>query len=149
MDHRKKITTRRNEMRFQVQKGALAVQNGQARIMGQILDISRNGLAFHYIDDGKKSNGSYDVDILLTKKGFYLKKIQSKIILDFEMTNQVPFSSITMRRRSVKFGELMGEQISQLEYFIQNHTIDEVKDRRCGVDSRQNNDPQYKDYEEK
>ena len=149
MDHRKKIATRRNEMRFQVQKGALAVQNGQARLMGQILDISRNGLAFHYIDDGKKSNGSYYVDILLTKKGYYLKKIQSKIISDFEIINKVPFSSITMRRRSVKFGELMGEQISQLEYFIQNHTIGEVKDRRCGVDSRQNNDPQYKDYEEK
>jgi hypothetical protein len=149
MDRREKIATRRNEMRFQVQKGALAVQNGHVRVMGQILDVSRNGLAFHYINDGKKTNGSYYVDIFLAKNDFYLKKIQSKIISDFEITNKVPFSSITMRRRSVKFGELMGGQISQLEYFIQNHTIGEVKDRRCGIDSRRNNDPQYKDYEEK
>jgi len=97
---------------------------------GQIVDVSRGGLAFHYVAGEEKEeegpNGSFELVILLADNNFHIDKVPFETISDFEIANKVPFSSITMRRRGVQFGKLTDKQISQLDYFIRNYAIGEV-----------------------
>ena len=113
----------RKHMRFRVQEGAFAVLMNHVTRVGPIKDISRGGLAFTYISENKLPQGSFVVNLLFGGEGFYLKDIPSKIITDFETTDQPSFSSIPLRRCSVQFEEIDPIQISQLESFIRNYTI--------------------------
>jgi hypothetical protein len=115
---------RRKHKRFQVQDIAFAVLRGQADQLGQIIDISRGGLAFHFIASGKNVKSSFEMDILLAYYGLYMEKIKFKTISDFQIPNKSPFSPIIMRRHGVKFGELAPNQVSMLEDFIREYTID-------------------------
>ena len=80
------------------------------------------GLAFSYITSEESPNGAVELSIFLAENRFHLRKIPFETISDVEIT-EGPSSSLTMRRRSVKFGELAPNQVSQLKYFIRNHTI--------------------------
>jgi len=117
---------RRKHKRFKVQNGAFAVLGAppwpHSTKVGQIIDMSMGGLAFSYIAEQEPSNGSFELGIFLADNSFHLRKIAFETISDLE-TNGVPCSSITMRRSGVQFGELTPNQISQLKYFIRNHTI--------------------------
>jgi hypothetical protein len=84
------------------------------------------GLAFRYISDGDQVNESRELEIYLANNGFHLKEVPFNTISDLELPNEFPLSSIIMRRRGVQFGELPQTRVSQLEYFIQNHTVGEV-----------------------
>lgn len=119
---RKELVDRRIHKRFKVQDGALALLRANIRKVGQIIDISRGGLAFRYMSNGERLNGSFELDILLANNGFRLEKVPIKSVSDFEIANETSFSSITMRRLCAQFGELKHNQISQLEYFILNYT---------------------------
>ena len=123
---RKEIFDRRIHKRFKVQDDALAVLRTNIRKVGQIVDIGRGGLAFRYMSNGERLNGLFELDILLANNGFRLEKVSIKAISDFEIDNEVCFSFITMRRLCAQFEKLRHNQISQLEYFILNHTIGEV-----------------------
>jgi hypothetical protein len=115
---------RRKHRRFQAQDGALvALRLHVSKLVGQIVDISKGGLAFRYIDIGDRPRGSFQLDILLEKSGFLLEKVPAKTISDSEMPEESPYSSTTTRRQGVQFGELTNNQKSQLEYFIRNHTV--------------------------
>ena len=129
MTNRKEIVERRKHKRFQVKDGAFAVAMPPqpcSTPLGQIIDVSRGGLAFRYIAGEEGSNGSFELVILLANNNFHSDKVPFETISDFEIANEVPFSSITMRRRGVQFGKLTDKQISQLDYFIRNHAIGEV-----------------------
>ena len=126
MAGRKEFIERRNQKRFQAQDGAFAAIRGSASKVGQIIDISRGGLAFRYIANGELSNGAAELDILLANNRFLLEKVPFKTISDFEIDKEIPFTFITMRRLGVQFGDLLDSHTSQLEYFIQNHTIAEL-----------------------
>ncbi len=117
---------RRKHRRLQVQDIAFAVLRDQDRQLGQIMDISMGGLAFNYISGGGNADSAFELDILLAYNGLYMKKIQFKTISDFQIANKSPFTSITMRRRGIKFGELTPKQTSMLKNFIQEYTIDNM-----------------------
>ena len=117
------IADQRKHMRFRVQEGAFAVLMNHVTRVGPIKDISRGGLAFTYISEDKLPQGSFMMDLLFGGEGFYLKDIPSKVITDFEATDQPSFSFIPLRRCSVQFGEMNPLQISQLESFTRNYTI--------------------------
>lgn len=124
----KDLVERRKHKRFQVEDGAFALFRPHwhhSTISGRIIDISRDGLAFLYITSKDGSNGSFELSILFAYHSFYCDNVPVKTISDFEVADETPVSSITTRRRGVQFGELTQDQISQLEYFIQNHTIGE------------------------
>jgi hypothetical protein len=123
------LIERRKHKRFQAEEGAIAVlrpRRPHSPILGQIIDINRGGLAFCYVATEKLPNGPYELLIFLADSSCHLDKIPCKTISDFERADEVPFSSITMMRRGVQFGDMTHNQISQLEHFIQNHTIAEV-----------------------
>jgi len=90
--------------------------------LGQVIDISKGGLAFRYIDIGERPGRSLDLDITIKNNGFHLENIRFESLSDIKATKQFPFSSTKMRRRGGKFSQLNHEQLSHLEYFIQNYT---------------------------
>ena len=122
----KEVVDNRKHTRFRSQDLAFAAFGSHDKEIGQIIDISMGGLAFRYIADGDQLNVSRELEIYLANNGFHLKKVPFNTISDFELPNEFPLSSIIMRRRGMQFGELLQTQVSQLEYFIQNHTVGEV-----------------------
>jgi hypothetical protein len=121
---------RRKHKRFQVKNGAFAVLSAiswphSTQKVGRITDISMGGLAFGYIASEEPSNISVELSIFLADKRFDLRNIPFETIWDVE-TKEDSFSSITVKRTGVQFGGLTSKEISQLEYFIQNHTMTEL-----------------------
>jgi len=112
----------RKEKRYLVKDEAFAASDDPVREVGQILDISMGGLAFCYLEDGERSEEIFDLNIFLTEHRFFLGKLRVKIISDFEMQNEDPYSLIRMRRRGVQFRNLTSEQKSDLRSFIQANT---------------------------
>ena len=118
---------RRKHGRFQVKNGAFAVLGAvfwphSTQKLGQIKDISMGGLAFSYMAREELSDESVRLGIFLAENRFHLREIPFETIWDVE-TEKEPFSSITMRRCGVRFGKLTPNQISELKYFIRNHTL--------------------------
>lgn len=112
---------RRENERFHLQKRAHVVLRPHYTELGQLEDISMNGLAFRYFAMGEPSNESLELDIYSMDDDSYVKRIPFKTVSDSE-TGEVCFGCVTTRRYSVQFGKLTDNQISQLEHFIQNHT---------------------------
>jgi hypothetical protein len=117
---------RRKYTRFRAKDGALIEFRSHRGKLGEIIDISKGGLAFRYIDIGDRPKGSFEVDILLKKTGFRLEKVPAKTISDHKTSKYFPYSSTITRRQGVQFGELTRNQIAKLEHFIKNYTTGEV-----------------------
>ncbi len=119
----KNLIERRKHKRFKGQYGAFVVLQSTVYKLGQIIDISRGGLAFKYIANRNRFKWSDELDILLADSDFQLEKISFKIVSDHRIESEMPFRYITTRRCGIRFGELEKDQISRIEYFINNHTI--------------------------
>jgi hypothetical protein len=103
---------------------AFAVIKSKPIKMGQIINISKDGLAFHYIDRQEASNSLFKMDILFAQDAFYLDRLLFKPIFDIKIATDIPLNSFTIRKCGVQFGELSAHQQSRLAYFIRNHTLD-------------------------
>ena len=122
----KDFAEQRQHKRFQAKDGAFAMSKVSVNKLGQIVDISLGGLAFNYIAWAETSNGIFEIDILFAERFFYLQNLSCRVVLDSDITLRNPFSSIRMRRLSVEFEKLTLTQRSELKYFIDNHTSNEV-----------------------
>ncbi len=91
--------------------------------MGQIIDISKNGLALDYIERRGEAMRVFKLDILYAQDTFYLGKLLFKPVYDYVLDTEVPVNSFAIRRCGVQFGELTAHQKSRLEFFIQNYTL--------------------------
>ena len=91
--------------------------------LGQITDISNDGLAFTYIAGEGLRKGPLELEIFSTTGNFHLRKVPYKIILDLQIENGFPLSPVTTRRCGMQFGELTQVQKSQLDSFLQNYTV--------------------------
>ena len=125
MINTEKVIERREHKRFRVKEGAYALIGNKPSRLGQIKNISRGGLAFSYIVNGEEINGSFKVDIFISGQGFSLKDVPSKKISDFHIDNKLPFSTFAIRQSGIQFDEMNHSQLSQLDHFIQNHTMGE------------------------
>lgn len=115
------LSERRKEKRFFVHNGAFAVAAPFSLLLGQIIDISNDGLSFHYIADEVSIAKSSAVSIYLTGRGFQLKEIPVKIISDVAATDSLASIAQEMKRCSVQYKDLTPEQKSQLACFISKH----------------------------
>ncbi len=120
------IVERRRHNRFQVEDGAYAAIRPQYDKIGQIIDVSRGGLAFRCMVSGSHEGESSEMDIFLIGDGFYLDKVPFKTVSDQGMPKRLSPGPQAMRRCGVQFGELTQTQALKLEEFILKHTIDEA-----------------------
>ncbi len=99
----------------------MAVIGKNANVLGQIIDISRGGLSFRYMDNGMIEEEEDLLTILSTDQQFYLVNIPFQTVSDFALVNVPTFSSIIMRRRCVRFRDLDEDQIRRLGEFIHKY----------------------------
>ena len=119
---------KRGHKRFGAKGGTFAVLGPHVKNLGRIIDISKGGLAFSYHENGEPLHKLFELDILLGDNGFYLDKVPFNAVWDFQVVidEEAPASSLAPRRCGVQFGALSDDQESQLDYFIQNHTLGEA-----------------------
>ena len=119
-----KPVEKRKHKRFKAQKNTYIITVNDTTNLGQMINISKGGLAFNYIGKKEKISGWHKVDIFLSSKRFYLKEVLFKATSDFYLDPNTPFSTVLMKQCGGEFGELTEEQKSQLDYFLENHTTD-------------------------
>ena len=113
---------RRKIKRLKASYGAYAVVGPETSKLGQIKDISMNGLAFKYLADEARSNGAGELDIIVRQDCLCVKSIPIQTVSDFELAKESAFSTVRLRQQGVQFGELTSEQSAQLEFILKNHT---------------------------
>lgn len=114
---------RRQSKRHKMKDVAFAVlTSGSDEELGQVIDISHGGLAFEYFVGSRQISDAKYLDIMLAKGEFRINKIPVRTICDFEIKNELPFSTIAKRQQNICFEMLTEEQKSQLDLLIRYHT---------------------------
>ena len=116
---------RRKRKRFQVPKGVFVGVGPHFTKVGQLIDLSTDGLAFRYVGNSKPSSGSY-ADICMLEGDLFLAELPIKIVSDVEIVEKAPWGSVTARRCCVKFRKLTLRQKAELERFIEDYAIGEA-----------------------
>lgn len=145
MDNRKEFIERRKHQRFKVKRGAVAAMIKTSSIkeeqaedicmddcsiatapksikMGQIINISKGGLAFFYIDGEDEYNKLSDLDILFVQDSFYLKKVPVNTVWVSHAVSKPSSSLLESKQWGLQFEKLTPQQRSQLDFFLQNYT---------------------------
>ena len=120
------VVERRKHKRFRVDEGAYAAVRPHYDKIGQIIDVSRGGLAFRYLVSDSQEDASSELDIFLIGDDFHLDKLPFKTVSDQKIPEGVSPGSQTMRRCAVQFGELTQIQALKLEEFILKYTTEEA-----------------------
>jgi hypothetical protein len=110
-----RLTERRKHPRGKVESRAYVVNVDRP---GLITDIGPEGLSWHYIDRKVWPEESPTLDIVIDDLEFSLEQIPYQVISDCEAGHACPDPSLTVRRRSVKFGKLTAWQCARLEEII-------------------------------
>ena len=110
---------RRFFKRYQVKDGALAFIDS---IPGRIVDISEGGMSINYMVFEKEITNSLMLDIFFNDDKFFLQNIPARVVSDKVKEPLTPFSTVVIRRYSIRFGDLSEEQKKRLHYFIHHNT---------------------------
>jgi hypothetical protein len=131
MTGKKEFAERRKHERFKVKNGTIAIirlSNILASVQkyGQIINISRGGVAFRYIDRKDKSNEPVKLDLLFIQDSIcsaYLKYVSLKPVWVSHIDSKTSFNQVKIKQQGVEFGEMMPQQESQLDRFLNKCTI--------------------------
>jgi hypothetical protein len=113
---------RRKQKRTKAAENAFASVRNDHGAVGNIMDMSFDGLCFKYISDTAAPAGVLELDIFLSGHVFLLSRIPCRSIADVELACNFPFSTVSMRRRSVQFLHLTQTQRSMIEHLIRYYT---------------------------
>ncbi len=138
MEKKGKTDDKRKHKRFDVKDGAYTVLNYQPTVMGQIINMSAEGIAATY--KGKRLKKSFEIDLFISDAGFYLDQIPVKTITDHKIAGKFFSGSEKIWQRSMQFGELTDDQQSQLDEFLIHYTSMMQRSRE---DRRQCHGPEY------
>jgi len=148
MTNIKDFNERRKHERFKVKSGAIAMiktlpikpKQTMDMSMGenpsvakhkycQIINISKGGLAFRYIDKNSELNEPFELDVLFAQDRIcltYLKNVQCKTVWVSHASHaagKTSSSHLITIQRGVQFGEMTSHQASQLDSFLKRYTI--------------------------
>ena len=118
------LLERRQHKRYQVLESVLIFNS---TTFGQIINISKGGLAFRYLaqkDDPPLL--SFQVSILNGNDGFYLDKLNCQMVTVNDTPPIHPTSSTIIRKTGIQFTDLTPEQNKQLAGFLANNTTGEA-----------------------
>lgn len=122
MKNAERPVEKRRHHRLQTIDGIYAIINYKPTIFGQIINISKDGMAVRYSSNGRQLNVPSESDVFIIDSNFYIEKIQIKIVSDFEIGDKLPFSSQKNRQRCFQFRQMKSSQHFQLDYLLQNYT---------------------------
>jgi hypothetical protein len=114
---------RRRFQRIQIATGAYVSLWPALLKVGEIIDISKGGLAFRYAGQEELSEGPRQLDIFFTRSSLILKQIPVVPVSDRNLASNGSQDKPQMRRCSVAFKELPILTQSQIEALLQS--IDE------------------------
>ncbi len=118
------VTERRKHQRFDAKDVAFAILRAdQEEELGQIVNISLGGLVFQYFIGNREFQKANRLDVLLADSGLHVENIEFHVVDDYELVNELPFSSITKREQRVLFSGLTDAQKEGIESFIRRHTF--------------------------
>ena len=83
----------------------------------QLNDIGMGGLSFYYEDQGRTIDRGYRELTLVHHNRVFMKNLAFRTVSDIE-TGEVLFRNKRVKRRSVRFVGLSGQQKQQLKRFI-------------------------------
>lgn len=126
LKHGEAFLERRSHPRFEVREGVIACLHLTA--IGQITNISQNGLAFRYVARQDRSVESSILHISKTDRTFNLGLIPVKVVRDIATPGSFSWGTISLRVCCVEFGELEDYQVVALRYFIQKHSKHHCED---------------------
>ena len=115
----------RRHRRFRVRDGAFVLLGPDSTKLGRVVDICEGGLAFNHMARARPSADLFELDLFLIDEDFYVSEIPFLSVWDIKV-HENPFSSVTLRRCGIQFGQLNATQQSDIDYFIENHTLREV-----------------------
>ncbi len=127
----KQIIERRKVKRFKVCEGAFAVlkPNTTFSKIGNIIDISPAGMAFHCVDAQEnelKTDGTNKMDIFMTGSGFVVDHIPFRVVSEVVLPKVIPFYSVVTRRLSIEFMDIPHRKRMMLENFMHKHVHHEA-----------------------
>lgn len=117
---------RRKDKRFRVNAGGFARLKSKPAKLGNIIDISRTGLALNYIDCYRQLGDSSELDLLFADDAFFIDRVSFKIISDVDISSVPPPKTLKIKRMGLHFEELTDQQSTLLEFFIRDYTKDEI-----------------------
>jgi len=91
--------------------------------LGGILDISKGGLSFKFIDTKGPGSSYSELDIFVSGYGIKVESLPFEIISDIMMEKEIPPYPAVTRRLGVKFTSLSEAKKAQIYSFIQKHAI--------------------------
>ena len=122
--YREEPLERRRYTRFKAKDDAVVLISTPAeRLYGFLLDISTGGISFEYIPVSKDQIETKEVNIILDGSNLRFDRLLSKSISDIEI-EESNYTPVKMRRRGVQFVGLTNEQLSNLEWFIQDSALE-------------------------
>ena len=113
------LLERRTQKRFELREGAIASLH--PTVIGEVLNISRCGLAFQYVASRDRSTEWSVLTILTTDHTFNLGMIPVEVVRDVPMPESFTTGAISLRSCGLKFGHLEDYQEFALRYFIHNY----------------------------
>lgn len=96
-----------------------AVMRSNPCLIGEIRNMSPDGLGFTYIGEKAQLDGIFTLDTLAAECRFYLSNLFFKTITDAEMSDDWSYGSFKVRRAGVQLLGMSPPQKFQLEEFIQ------------------------------
>ncbi|MCP4746684.1 MAG: PilZ domain-containing protein [Desulfobacteraceae bacterium] len=129
---------RRREDRIIIDNSIYVVINTEPRMMGQIVDISNNGLAFTYVDlevicrklEKKKS---VKIDLFAGGNGYLLRNLNCKLVSKINKIKPSAFSCLLIQRVGVQFEDLSLPQREQIEMFLKNSQDPNDLTKQCNA----------------
>ena len=124
----KATVERRKYKWYPADRGSLVMLKPNTCGVGQIIEISVGGLTFDYMTGKSPSMEATELRIFVPCSSFLLNGIPCEGIWDLGLY-EVPRTPLVKRRCRVKFGKLTPHQASQIEHFIENHTISRTRNK--------------------
>lgn len=139
---------RRSEKRFLAKQGAFAFLNSKNESfddiddmsmgeiafqvlklnppkLGQITDLSKDGLSFQYVSFDCTDKESCQLYLLNADRRMLLKDLPFRTVSDLEVSDNMPLSPIKTNRLRVQFKRLTRRQKEQLDAFIKHSKGDQ------------------------
>ena len=121
MVKKESIVDRREYERYNVSNDAsVLLRNGNNHV-GQLLNISIDGLALSYVSGDKRIEGWFHI-YLFSREKFFLKNIPLRVVSDSLIEDTTILNTLVKKRCGGQFGKLTPFQRSCLDHFIANHT---------------------------